>query len=88
MQAPILNCDLHDYLEIACLFELTVELQLVDGTSLTGQLITIATHSAIEYLQVRPSHQIYHIEIPVLSLALMTALTKNLHFYSIRFNEI
>lgn len=87
MQSPILNCDLHDYLEIACLFELTVKLQLADGSSITGQPITILTHSAIEYLQVRANHERHHIEIPVLSLELMTALTPNRHFCSIRFRE-
>lgn len=38
-----LNCDLHDYLEIACLYGYTLDIELVDGQSLTARAITTRT---------------------------------------------
>jgi Rho-binding antiterminator len=38
-----LNCDLHDYLEIACLYGYTLDIELIDGQRLTARAITTRT---------------------------------------------
>ncbi|MEH6353115.1 Rho-binding antiterminator [Pseudomonas sp. 3JA] len=43
-----LNCDLHDYLEIACLYGYTLDIELIDGQRLTARAITTRTASTRE----------------------------------------
>ncbi|KIR12946.1 Rho-binding antiterminator [Pseudomonas fluorescens] len=43
-----LHCDLHDYLEIACLCGYTLDIELTDGQRLTAQAITTRTSSTRE----------------------------------------
>lgn len=38
-----LHCDLHDYLEIACLYGYTLNIELIDGQQLTARAITTRT---------------------------------------------
>jgi Rho-binding antiterminator len=38
-----LNCDLHDYLEIACLYGYTLDIELIDGQRLTARALTTRT---------------------------------------------
>lgn len=38
-----LHCDLHDYLEIACLYGYTLDIELIDGQQLTARAITTRT---------------------------------------------
>jgi len=43
-----LNCDQHDYLEIACLYGYTLDIELTDGQRLTARAITTRTASTRE----------------------------------------
>ncbi|WP_462380898.1 Rho-binding antiterminator [Pseudomonas sp. Marseille-QA0892] len=43
-----LHCDLHDYLEIACLYGYTLNIELTDGQQLTARAITTRTASTRE----------------------------------------
>ncbi|KQW13010.1 MULTISPECIES: Rho-binding antiterminator [Pseudomonas] len=43
-----LHCDLHDYLEIACLCDYTLDIELTNGQRLTAQAITTRTSSTRE----------------------------------------
>jgi Rho-binding antiterminator len=43
-----LHCDLHDYLEIACLCGYTLDIELTDGQRLTARAITTRTSSTRE----------------------------------------
>jgi Rho-binding antiterminator len=43
-----LHCDLHDYLEIACLCGYTLDIELTDGQHLTARAITTRTSSSRE----------------------------------------
>ncbi|MEL6950222.1 MAG: Rho-binding antiterminator [Pseudomonadota bacterium] len=36
-------CDLHDHIEVACLFRYELAIQLRDGTSVTGKALTTRT---------------------------------------------
>lgn len=40
-----LNCDLHDYLEIACLRSYQLDIELVDGQRLIARALTTRTSS-------------------------------------------
>ncbi|WP_324724518.1 Rho-binding antiterminator [Lelliottia sp. JS-SCA-14] len=40
------NCDLHDYLEIACLYQYKLLIELTDGSCFDGKALT--THTTIE----------------------------------------
>jgi len=48
-----LNCDLHDYLEISCLYGYALDIELTDGQSLTARAITTRTSpTREEFLEV------------------------------------
>ncbi|WP_434698812.1 Rho-binding antiterminator [Pseudomonas sp. D1-1] len=48
-----LHCDLHDYLEIACLCGYTLDIELTDGQCLTARAITTRTAcTGEEFLEV------------------------------------
>lgn len=48
-----LHCDLHDYLEIACLCDYTLDIELTNGQRLTARAITTRTSSTgEEFLEV------------------------------------
>jgi Rho-binding antiterminator len=49
-----LNCDLHDYLEIACMHHYRLRIELVDGGLLDAEALTTqTTDSKEEFLVVR-----------------------------------
>jgi Rho-binding antiterminator len=78
-----LNCDLHDYLEIACLYKFEVELLLTDGTMILGVAITTKTIEKNEYLEVNSGGEL--ITVPVLKLKSMRSCIENPHFGIIEF---
>jgi len=85
----ILNCDLHDYLEIACLFKFTVELTVDNNERYIGIPISTRVHSdSAEYLDFTLDKSTKKISIPLLSLQRMTALSYNPHFSSVLFKAI
>lgn len=48
-----LDCDLHDYLEIACLYGYALDIELTDGQRLTARAITTRTSpTREEFLEV------------------------------------
>ncbi len=51
MNKQILSCDLHDYLEIACMYSMPITLTLNDGTEHIGVATTIKSNRTLgEYL--------------------------------------
>ncbi len=87
MSKQILQCDLHDYLEIACLYAIEVELSLQDGSRLVGTPITTRANSASgEFLEFRENQAEQQRSIPVLSMVSMRALSTNPHFDKIVFS--
>lgn len=47
-------CDLHDYLEIACLYHYKLKIELKDGTHIDATALTTRTdHQKQEFLEVR-----------------------------------
>lgn len=43
-----LHCDLHDYLEIACLHAYRLQVELLDGESFTAEALTTRTNAQKE----------------------------------------
>ncbi len=81
--APPIACHLHDYIEIACLYGLEIELVLKDGSHLRGQAKTTLTVQRKEYLLLIEHGK----ETPVAldQLQRMKALLKNPYFSEIVF---
>ena len=80
MTKPILNCNLHDYLEIACLFKIEVELLLLDGSSYIGIASTTRCDNTEEFLTFQSQENEKPIDIPILLLESMRAIRPNTHF--------
>lgn len=88
MNKTILKCDLHDYLEIACLFHIEVELMLKDGTRHIGvPVTTIVTKDKGEALEFRANLGRRPLLLPLLSLKTMRAIKANPHFENLVFNN-
>jgi Rho-binding antiterminator len=83
MSQKILKCDLHDYLEIACLYKFEVELILKDKTKILGIPLTIKTINNIEYLYIKSVGKL--LTVPVLDLFSMQASKENPHFDTVSF---
>lgn len=74
-----LHCDLHDYLEIACLCGYTLDIELIDGQRLTARAITTRTASTREeFLEVETTDG--HQEIRLDQLLAITPQDKNARF--------
>jgi len=53
----MISCDLHDYIEIACMYRLPIELQLKDGTTQQGTAMDIAKNTNSEECLLLSSNQ-------------------------------
>jgi len=77
-------CDLHDYLEIACLFAYQVRITLVTGETFTGVAKTTRVENKKELLVLAVDNaQLQKIETP--KLKTMEVLTPNAKFTRIEF---
>lgn len=84
VEAKLISCDLHDYVEIACLYRFEVNLHLADKTSISGKAWTTITQAdKTEAIQLRQGSE--SIDVPLLDLARMEVLTINSHFSSVDF---
>ncbi|AEV61017.1 Rho-binding antiterminator [Pseudomonas sp. Lb2C1-1] len=74
-----LHCDLHDYLEIACLCGYTLDIELTNGQRLTARAITTRTASTREeFLEVETTDG--RLEIRLDQLLAITPLDNNARF--------
>ncbi|EPJ86624.1 MULTISPECIES: Rho-binding antiterminator [Pseudomonas] len=74
-----LHCDLHDYLEIACLCGYTLDIELTNGQRLTARAITTRTASTREeFLEVETTDG--RLEIRLDQLLAITPLDSNARF--------
>lgn len=87
MKTPM-NCDLHDYLEIACMYKIQVSITLTGGRQYKGTPITTKINAekeeCLEFLPVSSNEQMC---IPLYMLETMKALTHNIHFNVVTFIE-
>ncbi|MGR4975799.1 Rho-binding antiterminator [Pseudomonas sp. LARHCG127] len=74
-----LHCDLHDYLEIACLCGYTLDIELTDGQRVTARAITTRTASTREeFLEIETADGRQEIRLD--RLLAITPLDKNARF--------
>lgn len=75
-QPFIMDCDLHDYLEIACLFHYRVRMTLTDGRTVEGTAVTTGVAPGrVEVLTLDTGDG--HTDLPLADLARMDVLTPN-----------
>lgn len=90
MTNKILQCDLHDYLEIACMFHYRVELILDTGEVISGVAndtkINECKQELLELQGTTEAGQEMSLSIPVLSLRKLTVLTEGARFKEVTFN--
>ena len=80
----IMDCDLHDYLEIACLFHYRVRLILTDQAPVDGIARTTLTESGSrEYLRLDIGSE--HRDIELHRIKQLEVLTPNARFSDVRF---
>lgn len=79
---PLLDCNLHDYLEIACLFRYQVRLIMTDHSVVEGKAINTGSSEGEEYLELLVAGET--LTLPVHQLASITALTQGARFGEIR----
>ena len=75
----MINCEIHDVLELACLYRIKVQLSLKDKTSIIGIANTTRTaKDKHEYLVLEQDGST--IDVDMDKIKTMRALTKNPHF--------
>lgn len=80
-QCPI-SCDLHDYLEIACMYGYQVRLTLSDQQTVEGKAIDTITLDKREYLVIDNGQKT---KIQLNQLKKMQVLTANAQFTDVSF---
>ena len=82
-----ISCDLHDYLEIACMYKIQVHLVLTDGENYSGMPITIRVNTKREEcLQLLLDSSNERIDLVLYQLETMEAVTPNNHFSKVLFS--
>ena len=81
-----IDCDLHDYLEIACMYHYWLHIELTDGTCFDAKaLTTCTTVEKEEFLVVEQSENQQKIRLDCLSA--ITALTPGATFSTVSFQR-
>lgn len=78
-EGQIISCQLHDYIEIACLYGYSIELQLTDRGRLQGRAKTTQTSTdRKEWLVLDQAGE--EIKVELAQIRRLSALTRNPHF--------
>jgi Rho-binding antiterminator len=77
MNPCTISCELHDYIEIACLYGYQVKLTLSTGECLIGKAIDIITADKREFWVIDSGEQL---RIDLMQLAKIQVLTANAKF--------
>jgi len=78
-------CDIHDHVEVACLYGYVLRLQLKDGSIVTGKAITTITlPDKTEVLQLRQGESLT--QVPLHEPVHADVLTPNARFSQIKFS--
>ncbi len=79
-----ISCQLHDYIEIACLYGYSISLTLKQGQNIEGKALTTETSADRQELLVIQSDIIQR-KINLTEIKSMRALTQNPNFTEIHF---
>jgi len=86
LKKPRLSCDLHDYLEIACMYGYQVELKLESGLIVCGKPITTGINKQrLEYLLFEVDPSLKKEKLLLCDLSSMQVKTKHAKFKNISF---
>ena len=81
-----ISCDLHDHLEIACLYGYDLRLKLLDGSVAEGRAVTTETAPGrVEHLVLLTGS--IRTAVPMHEMDSVTALTANEFFSTLRFSH-
>ncbi len=83
MTESIISCQVHDYIEIACMYGYRVRLDLSDHDSIEAKPITTLSKNKQEFLVVETAEGKQEIELN--QIKSMQALTENSHFGRVNF---
>jgi len=79
-----ISCELHDYLEIACMYGYRVRLTIKNHQTIEGKAIdTVTTAEKREYLVIDNGHEKHEVELN--QLVKMEVLTPNAKFKKVSF---
>lgn len=82
----MLSCDLHDYLEIACMFNIPVVLTCINGDKHQGiATTTFISSEKVECLTLKLENCDELLSLPLETLLSMQALVNNPHFDLVNF---
>ncbi|RXJ74243.1 transcriptional regulator [Veronia nyctiphanis] len=80
----MINCDVHDIVEVACVYKIKVELSLSGGKQIIGVATdTKVTDEKREYMVINSGKQLVDIEMD--SINKMKAVEVNPHFDEVEF---
>ena len=89
----MISCQQYDYIEIACLYRLPIQLVLAGGEEITGKALNTAIKDGEEWLilsaQIDKHNEMGEndtLELPLRKIRTMQALIENPHFDTIHFN--
>ena len=81
----MLNCDLHDYIEIVCLYHYPLKLTLSSGAVLTGTALTTRyNNQRQECLVIKQNYNEQQVVLE--DIALLEVTVQNPHLQQVRFN--
>lgn len=82
-----IDCTLHDYLEIACMFHYDVRVALQDGATVEGRAITTSTHpDKSEALELATDQG--PISVMMEMITYLEVLTRNARFQRVDFTAV
>ena len=80
----MLKCDLHDYIEMVCLYHYPLKLTLSGGTVLTGTALTTRYNDQRQECLVIQQHQAEQ-QVLLEEIALLEVTVQNPHLQQVRF---
>lgn len=83
MNSCNISCELHDYIEIACVYGYQVRLKFKDGQQLEGKAVDIITADKHEYLLIRNDKEQHSIDLT--EVAKLQVLTPHAKFSEVSF---
>lgn len=78
-----ISCDLHDYIEVACLYHYSLQVELKSGEAVTGVAETIVQKERQEFLQLQTPEGL--VPVALTAVTALTVLTPNARFKRVVF---
>ncbi len=76
-------CDLHDHIEVSCMYRYELDVTLIDGTTIRGRAVTTRTAIGIELLELDVDARTH--AVPMHNIAVIAVLTPHARFSTLTF---